>query len=326
MSCAQEAAAEFDHSFVGSEHLLMGLIKCGDKTSSVLKKFGITEDTAAPLIDTAVGRTRFVDSYGNTQSVKRILELALYEAKSLESGLIGTEHILLSIMRERDCMGARIIDSACTDKEGMRRALLNIDSECLSAEEKPISEIEGDNGPSSMIVDCTIRGDDIQEAQSVPLRMKTAPSQTPVLNSYTTDLTELAKSGRLDPVIGRESEIFRVVLTLCRRSKNNPVLIGEPGVGKSAIAEGLAQLIAKGEVPSALSGCRILSLDLGAMIAGTKYRGEFEERLKAAVDELRDNNGIILFIDEIHTIVGAGASEGSIDAANILKPVLARGN
>lgn len=332
MSCAQEAAAELNHSFVGSEHLLMGLIKCGDRTSRLLQKHGVTAAAALPYIDTVIGggRSRFTDSYGNTQSVKRILELALYEAKSFGSELIGTQHILLSVMRERDCMGARILDSLCKSIPLLKKELAEAgasDDEDEDAVNDLFDEAQ-DAGAGS--ADEPSPQTQTYTAHIKPQQRKAAggirgASSTPVLDAYSRDLTSQAEEDRLDPVIGRDAEIERVILTLCRRSKNNPVLIGEPGVGKTAVAEGLAALIVKGAVPQKLRGCRLLSLDIGAMIAGTKYRGEFEERFKAAVDELIDDPKTILFIDELHTIVGAGASEGSLDASNILKPALARG-
>ena len=301
LSGAQSAAKRFGHSFVGSEHLLMGIIECGDRTAKLLNDSGVTAEAAAPYIDTVVGsgRSIFTDSFGNTQTVKKILELSLYESKSKASPLVDTSHILISIMRERDSLGARIIDSLCFDTDALRSALEN------GTELEPEADEEFD--------------------QSLGLPERFGRSMTPVLDDYTRDLTALARRGELDPVIGRDEEINRVLQTLCRRTKNNPVLIGDPGVGKTAVAEGIALKIIEGGVPRALSGARLLSLDLSAMIAGTKYRGEFEERLKTAIDELKDDPGIILFIDEIHNIVGAGAGEGSMDAANILKPALARG-
>ena len=318
LSGAQASARSFGHSFVGSEHLLMGLVKCGDKTSEALICAGVTEDAAAPYIDTVVGggRNIFTDSFGNTQTVKRILELALYEAKSMGSDLIDTKHILLSIMRERDSMGARIIDTLCRDKSALKEAVLN-DEPIPASDEAGQDRFDEPSSPEVVFA----------EAER-PARRVRAPgerSSTPVLDAYSRDVTALAKAGKLDPVIGREREIARVLRTLCRRNKNNAVLIGEPGVGKSAIVEGIASRIADSEAPAALENARILSLDISAMIAGTKYRGEFEERLKAALDELAADPDTILFIDEIHTIVGAGAGEGSIDAANIMKPALARG-
>ena len=309
LSLAQAAAKSFGHSFVGSEHLLMGLIRCGDETSRLLERFGVDADSAAPYIDTLVGggRNIFTDSFGYTLIAKRVLELALYEAKSEGCELIGTGHILLSVMRERDSVGARIIDTLCTDRFTLREALSG-GGEKQSGEDAREADREASAERFS--------------GESAPQKRR---GSTPVLDTYTRDLTALAQRGGLDPVIGREREIERVMLTLCRRTKNNAVLIGEPGVGKSAIAEGLALRLAEGSVPPALAGARLLSFDLGAMIAGTKYRGEFEERLKAALDELKADESAILFIDEIHTIVGAGSGEGSVDAANIMKPALARG-
>ena len=305
LSCAQAAAAAFGHSFVGSEHLLMGLIKCGDRTSDILASHGVTEKLAAPYVDTVAGSGRniFTDSFGNTKAAKRILELSLYEAKSAGSELVGTEHILLSIIRERDSIGARIIDSLCTDREGLRASLVGGENSSQISFGQDLSET-----------------DELPAFSSFGLR-----SRTPVLDTYSRDLTELARKGAIDPVIGRDAEISKVLRTLCRRTKSDPVLIGEPGVGKTAVAEGIAEMIAEGRVPKELADSRLLSLDLAAMIAGTKYRGEFEERLKAVIEEAAEDSRVILFIDEIHNIVGAGAGEGSIDAANIMKPALARG-
>lgn len=310
LSGAQEAAKSFGHSFVGSEHLLLGLISCGDQTSAALIRSGVTREAAAPYVDTVIGggRNVFTDSFGNTQVVKRILELSLYEAKSRGCDLIDTSHILLSVLRERDSLGARIISNLCRDTEPLRAEILNEEPWQDEESEEPAREFEPVSEPR------------IQERG-----LRRDRARTPVLDAFTRDLTALASKGMLDPVIGREAEIDRVLTTLCRRTKNNAVLIGEPGVGKSAIVEGIAQRVAAGLVPGELQGSRIVSLDLGSMIAGTKYRGEFEERLKAAIDELKSSDGAILFIDEIHTIVGAGAGEGSVDAANILKPALARG-
>ena len=304
LSGAQECAKEFVHRFVGSEHLLMGILNCGDKTAELLNEYGIDRDSASPFVDSAVGeRNVFTDSFGNTQAVKRILELALYEAKSQGAELIDTRHILLSIMRERDSMGARMIDSICTDPAALKAALSGNESEQFRYYEP-----------------------DEEYREPVEARVKNVRSgSSPVLDEFSVDMTALAREGKLDPVIGRDNEITRVLQTLCRRSKNNAVLIGDPGVGKTAVAEGIAIRIAEGRVPQMLAGSRLISLDISSMVAGTKYRGEFEERLKSALDELKSDESIIVFIDEIHNIVGAGSGEGSLDAANIMKPALARG-
>jgi len=291
LALAQESAKGMGHNYVGSEHLLLGLIQEGDGAAAkALAQLGISREDVETRAEELVGHGdyHFTDSFGYTPRTKKILELSLYEAKSLKNSYIGTEHVLLAIMRERDCVAVRILMDLGVDFTLLRQM--------LSGTTKAAPSTGGD-----------------------------APADTPVLNKYGKDLTALAKNGELDPVIGREQEIQRIIQILSRRTKNNPVLIGDPGVGKSAVVEGLAQRIAAGDIPELLKNKRVVTLDLGGMLAGTKYRGEFEERIKSAIDELTANKSTILFIDELHTIVGAGASEGSIDASNIMKPALARG-
>ena len=294
LALAQEAARAMGHNYVGSEHLLLGLIREGEGAAfKALSAFGVTANAVAERADTLVGRGdyHFTDSFGYTPRTKKILELSLYEAKSLKMGYIGTEHILLAILRERDSVAVRILQDLGADVPGLQSVL---------AGGRPA----GESAP--------------QPAH--------AGQGTPVLDQYGRDLTRAARDGELDPVVGREAEIQRVIQILCRRTKNNPTLIGDPGVGKSTVIEGLAQRIASGKIPELLKDKRIVTLDLGSMLAGTKYRGEFEERLKAVLEEVRKSEGgIILFIDELHTIVGAGKTEGSMDAGNLLKPMLARG-
>ena len=320
---ARTAAAELNHGFIGSEHILLGLIRTRSKAALALRSFGMTEDIAMPYIDTLVGggRHRFTDSSGYTPNAKRILELSLYEAKSCLENEIDTRHILLALLRERECFGARILGYAGADIEGIKR---------LASSKEPLSETEFDRAENADDIDgktgfannCFTS----EEARTAELSKHAAihgvGSTTPVLDGFSVDLTAQARKGRLDPMIGCEAELNRLIQTLLRRNKNNPVLVGEPGVGKSAIVEGLASRIAEGNVPEELKNVRLMRLELGSVIAGTKYRGEFEERLKAILDELDDS--VILFIDEIHTIVGAGSAEGSVDAANIMKPALAR--
>ena len=320
---ARTAAAELNHGFIGSEHILLGLIRTRSKAALALRSFGMTEDIAMPYIDTLVGggRHRFTDSSGYTPNAKRILELSLYEAKSCLENEIDTRHILLALLRERECFGARILGYAGADIEGIKR---------LASSKEPLSETEFDRAENADDIDgktgfannCFTS----EEARTAELSKHAAihgvGSTTPVLDGFSVDLTAQARKGRLDPMIGCEAELNRLIQTLLRRNKNNPVLVGEPGVGKSAIVEGLASRIAEGNVPEELKNVRLMRLELGSVIAGTKYRGEFEERLKAIIDELDDS--VILFIDEIHTIVGAGSAEGSVDAANIMKPALAR--
>ena len=293
LALAQEAARAMGHNYVGSEHLLLGLIREEEGAAyKALSAFGVTADAVAERADALVGRGdyHFTDSFGYTPRTKKILELSLYEAKSLKMGYIGTEHILLAILRERDSVAVRILQDLGADIPGLQSVLAG-GRPTGEAAQKPAQKGQG----------------------------------TPILDQYGRDLTRAARDGELDPVIGRETEIQRVIQILCRRTKNNPALIGDPGVGKSTVIEGLAQRIAAGKIPELLKDKRIVTLDLGSMLAGTKYRGEFEERITNAIDELRADGSTILFIDELHTIVGAGATEGSIDASNILKPALARG-
>lgn len=293
LALAQEAARAMGHNYVGSEHLLLGLIREEEGAAyKALSAFGVTTDAVAECADALVGRGdyHFTDSFGYTPRTKKILELSLYEAKSLKMGYIGTEHILLAILRERDSVAVRILQDLGADIPGLQSVLAG-GRPTAEAAQKPAQKGQG----------------------------------TPILDQYGRDLTRAARDGELDPVIGRETEIQRVIQILCRRTKNNPALIGDPGVGKSTVIEGLAQRIAAGKIPELLKDKRIVTLDLGSMLAGTKYRGEFEERITNAIDELRADGSTILFIDELHTIVGAGATEGSIDASNILKPALARG-
>ncbi len=296
LALAQEAARDMGHNYVGSEHLLLGLLREEEGAAAkALSALGITEKAAQERADELVGRGdyHFTDTFGYTPRTKKILELSLYEAKSLKTSYIGTEHILLAIMRERDSVAVRILE---------------------------------DLGCDLSLLQAMLTGTAVPARQGAAKGGAAPNSATPVLDQYGRDLTSLAREGELDPVIGRENEIQRILQILTRRTKNNPVLIGDPGVGKSAVIEGLAQRIASGKIPELLRDKRIVSLDLGAMLAGTKYRGEFEERITNAIGELRDEGRTILFIDELHTIIGAGASEGSIDAANILKPALARGD
>ncbi len=295
LAYAQESAKDMGHNHVGTEHLLIGLLRDRDGAAAqALMSLGISEKEVMLRTESLIGRGshQFTDSFGYTPSTKKVLELSLYESKTLKNSYIGTEHILLAILRERDCAAARMLDGFNVTLSAVQGAL-------------------PDGTP--------------QHRLAVPAEAETERPSTPALDQFGADLTAQAQDGTLDPVIGRETEIQRIVQILSRRTKNNPVLLGDPGVGKSAIVEGLAQRIAAGNIPESLRGKRLVSLDLGSMVAGAKYRGDFEERLKNAIAELRQDGNVILFIDELHTIVGAGATNGSIDASNILKPALARG-
>src|SRR5467141_229287 len=302
LALARKEADRFNHNYVGTEHLLLGLIKLGQGVAvNVLQKMGLDLETVRMEVGKQVGsgpETKIVGNVPYTPRVKKVLALAGKEAKALNHSYVGTEHILLGLLREGEGVAARVLKSLEVDIERTRNEILK--------------ELDPNFTPPE------------SEAES-PQEGNKKEVKTPALRAFGRDLTELAKKGELDPVIGRKNEIERVIQVLCRRTKNNPVLIGEAGVGKTAIAEGLAQEIASGNVPELWRDKRVVTLDLALMVAGTKYRGQFEERIKAVMDEIRRSKTVILFIDELHTIVGAGSAEGSMDASNIIKPALSRG-
>ena len=298
---SQEAAEDLGHGYVGSEHLLLGLLREEEGIAHrVLSEFGVTDEMVCSVLQRSVGHgvSGAAPSQGLTPRAKSVVELAVSEAARMGSGYIGTEHLLMGLLREGGNMGLRILRTIGVDPNKMYSAVL-----------KKLNDVSAKAVPSGG--SSAARDGDKKSGKA--------------LAEFTRDLTEAARSGKLDPVIGREKEIQRVIQILSRRTKNNPVLIGEPGVGKTAIAEGLAERIASGDVPEELLDKRVLSLDLSGMVAGTKYRGEFEERIKNTLDEVKKDGNIILFIDELHTIVGAGSAEGAVDAANIIKPALGRG-
>jgi ATP-dependent Clp protease ATP-binding subunit ClpC len=306
LALARKEADRFNHNFVGTEHLLLGLIKLGQGVAvNVLQKMGLDLDTVRLEVEKQVGSGPDQKMLGNipyTPRVKKVLSLAQKEAKALNHTYVGTEHILLGLLREGDGVAARVLKNLDVDIEQTRQEILKeLDPNLASGEE--VHTNEGAEKPAD----------------------KKGEVKTPALKAFGRDLTEIARKGDMDPVIGRQNEIERVIQILCRRTKNNPVLLGEAGVGKTAIVEGLAQEIARGNVPDLLRDKRIIILDLALMVAGTKYRGQFEERIKAVMDEIRRAKNIILFIDELHTIVGAGSAEGTMDASNIIKPALSRG-
>ena len=308
LALARKEADRFHHNYVGTEHLLLGLINLGQGVAvNVLQKMGLDLDTVRQAVDEQVGLGPEAKPSGNvpyTPRVKKVLALAGKEAKSLNHSYVGTEHILLGLLREGEGVAARVLKSLDVDVERCRNEILSeLDPNFSSTEESEASVAGGSSSEEKSGKD----------------------HKTPALKAFGRDLTEIAKNGEMDPVVGRENEIRRVTQVLCRRTKNNPVLIGEAGVGKTAIVEGLAQQIASGMVPENLLDKRVVTLDLALMVAGTKYRGQFEERIKAVMDELRKAKNIIIFIDELHTIVGAGAAEGAMDASNIFKPALSRG-
>ncbi len=307
LQMAREEAARLHHEYVGTEHILLGLIREGEGVAAaVLTNLNVDLEEIQQKIEETVKKGKAAAAAGPdlpyTSRAKKVLELAMSEARELNHSYVGTEHLLLGLLREEKGIAAQVLTDAGVNLEQARAETLR-----LLGSEMPATPAGGGTG-----------------AQPTPPKSE-KKSKTPALDHFCRDLTQLAAEGALDPTIGRQKEIERVMEILSRRKKNNPVLIGEPGVGKTAIVEGLAQLIASGQCPDALKDHRVLSLDMAAVIAGTKYRGQFEERLKAVINEIAQNKNIILFIDELHTLVGAGAAEGAVDASNMLKPALARG-
>ena len=300
---ANRIALEFGHNYIGTEHLLYGLLKEGSGVASkVLENQGITPEQIEEQIDALVGKNEEIgeeEILGFTPRTKRVIETAFIEAKKSGSDFIGTEHLLIGIMREGDSVAVRILLNLNVNPQKLYNEIIKV----LNDDESILNE----------------------EKKSTNSKVGASYNQTQTLNQYGTDLTKRAIEGKLDPVIGRKNEIERVIQILSRRMKNNPCLIGEPGVGKTAVVEGLAQKIVAGDVPESLKDKRVVTLDITSMVAGAKYRGDFEDRIKKCLNEVKKAKDVILFIDEIHTIVGAGSAEGAVDAANILKPLLARG-
>ena len=313
---AKKEAQRLNHNYLGTEHVLLGLLKLGQGIAvNVLRNFNLDYDTVRAEVEKQVGFGPEIQVYGDpalTGKVKKVFEFANEEAAALNHNYVGTEHLLLALLRQTDGVAAQVLETLNVSLKDIRKEVLK-ELETFNLQLPPMGMAGGSNlgGPA---------GGKPQEKS-----MQSAADKTPALKAYGHDLTELCREGKLDPVIGRKDEVERLILILCRRRKNNPVLIGEAGVGKTAIVEGLAHAIVKGEVPDNLSKKRLIALDLTLMIAGTKYRGQFEERIKAVMDEVKKQGNILLFIDELHTIVGAGAAEGAIDASNILKPALSRG-
>jgi len=313
LALARKEADRLNHNFLGTEHLLLGLIKLGQGVAvNVLQKMGLDLETVRMEVEKQVGTGPDQKMIGNipyTPRVKKVIALAQKEAKNLNHTYVGTEHLLLGLLREGDGVAAKVLRALDVDIEQCRQEILKELDPNFAAQ-------PGEEQPP---------GENPVEKQPAATGEKKGEVKTPALKAFGRDLTEIARKGDMDPVIGRKSEIERVIQILCRRTKNNPVLLGEAGVGKTAIVEGLAQEIAAGNVPELLLNKRVITLDLALMVAGTKYRGQFEERIKAVMDEIRRAKNIILFIDELHTIVGAGSAEGTMDASNIIKPALSRG-
>ena len=308
MQLANQEAQRFNHEYIGTEHILLGLVKEGSGVAAnVLKNLEVDLRKIRIEVEKIVQSGPDMVTMGKlpqTPRAKKVIEYAMEEARNLNHNYVGTEHLLLGLLREQEGVAAQVLMNLALKLEDVREEVLNLLGHGL--------EPQGEGGGS---------GERAQGERSG----KGGKSKTPALDSFGRDLTELAKQGKLDPVIGREREIERVIQILCRRQKNNPVLLGEAGVGKTAIVEGFAQMVIDGQVPDLLAERRIVVLDLAMMVAGTKYRGQFEERIKAVMNEVRRAKNTILFIDELHTLVGAGGAEGAIDASNVLKPALSAG-
>src|SRR5205809_4135901 len=311
MQLANQEAQRFNHEYIGTEHILLGLVKEGSGVAAnVLKNLDIDLRKIRLEVEKIVqhgpgGEQVVMGRLPHTPRAKKVIEYSIEEARNLNHNYVGTEHLLLGLLREQEGVAAQVLMNLGLKLDDVREEVLNLLGHNMPNENEGGGGGGGSGGGTE--------------------RQSRSKSKTPALDSFGRDLTELARQGKLDPVIGRANEIERVIQILSRRQKNNPVLLGEAGVGKTAIVEGLAQLVVDGNVPELLRDKRIVVLDLAMMVAGTKYRGQFEERIKAVMNEVRRAKNVMLFIDELHTLVGAGGAEGAIDASNVLKPALARG-
>src|SRR6187399_2910253 len=316
MQLANQEAQRFNHEYIGTEHVLLGLIKEGSGVAAnVLKNLDVDLRKIRLEVEKLVQSGPDMVTMGKlpqTPRAKKVIEYSMEEARNLNHNYVGTEHILLGLLREQEGVAAQVLMNLGLKLEEVREEVLNLLGHGIEGESTERGGREG----------VGVSGSSSEGGQSSG---RSSKSKTPALDSFGRDLTELARQNKLDPVIGREREIERAIQILCRRQKNNPVLLGEAGVGKTAIVEGFAQRVVSGNVPEILAEKRIVVLDLAMMVAGTKYRGQFEERIKAVMNEVRRAKNTILFIDELHTLVGAGGAEGAIDASNVLKPALSRG-
>ncbi len=319
---AKKEAQRLNHNYLGTEHVLLGLLKLGQGIAvNVLRNMNLDYDGVRAEVERIVGFGPEIQVYGDpalTGKVKKVFDFANEEAANLNHNYVGTEHLLLALLRQTDGVAAQVLENLNINLKDVRKEVLK-ELETFNLQLPPMGSTPPSANPPGMPRQPN------QDRSAGSSGQPAGNDKMPALRAYGHDLTELCREGKLDPVIGRKDEVERLILILCRRRKNNPVLIGEAGVGKTAIVEGLAHAIVRGDVPDNLRKKKLISLDLTLMIAGTKYRGQFEERIKAVMDEIKKNGNVLLFIDELHTIVGAGAAEGAIDASNILKPALSRG-
>ncbi|MBS4168073.1 ATP-dependent Clp protease ATP-binding subunit ClpC [Parachlamydia sp. AcF125] len=322
---AKKEAQRLNHNYLGTEHVLLGLLKLGQGVAvNVLRNLNIDFETVRAEVEKLVGYGPEIQVYGDpalTGKVKKVFEYANEEAANLNHNYVGTEHLLLGLLRQTDGVAAQVLENLNVNLKEVRKEVLK-ELETFNLQLPPIGASSSSQEASQVRPSASAGPKSFEKPTG---NAGGSSDKMPALRAYGHDLTEMSREGKMDPVIGRREEVERLILILCRRRKNNPVLVGEAGVGKTAIVEGLAQAIVKGEVPDNLRKKKLITLDLALMIAGTKYRGQFEERIKAVMEEIKKNGNVLLFIDELHTIVGAGAAEGAIDASNILKPALSRG-
>ncbi len=323
---AKKEAQRLNHNYLGTEHVLLGLLKLGQGIAvNVLRNMNLDYEAIRTEVERIVGFGPEIQVYGDpalTGKVKKVFEFANEEAANLNHNYVGTEHLLLALLRQTDAVAAQVLENLNVNLKDVRKEVLK-ELETFNLQLPPMGPTPTAANPNPPNPNQGSRSG--QSSERNQTAQPAGSDKMPALRAYGHDLTELCREGKMDPVIGRRDEVERLILILCRRRKNNPVLIGEAGVGKTAIVEGLAQAIVQGNVPDNLRKKKLIALDLTLMIAGTKYRGQFEERIKAVMDEIKKNGNVLLFIDELHTIVGAGAAEGAIDASNILKPALSRG-